>query len=136
MPTFGPRRIAAFTALWRALTQARKPGAPSLGARARALPRMLAGAATGRYPGLGRGRLALFALGLVYLVSPIDVVPELLLGLLGVGDDAVVAVWLGGAFLAETDRYLGWERDRPKTGEQPPAAVVDRSERRDRHPRP
>ena len=25
----------------------------------------------------------------------------------------LVALWLAGAFLAETDNYLGWERSRP-----------------------
>lgn len=118
MPAFTPRRIAAFTALWRALTQARAPGAPGMAARLRALPRMIGGAVSGRYPGLGKGRLALFALGLVYLVSPVDVMPELVLAVLGLGDDALVAMWLGGAFLAETDRYLGWEQDRPQIVEQ------------------
>ena len=33
--------------------------------------------------------------------------------LLGLADDGVVALWLAGAFLAETDNYLGWERSRP-----------------------
>ncbi len=49
------------------------------------------------------------ALALAYLVSPVDLVPEAFLALLGLGDDALVAMWLGGAFLAETDRYLEWE---------------------------
>ncbi len=26
------------------------------------------------------------------------------------GDDAVVALWLGGTFVAETERFLRWER--------------------------
>lgn len=117
---FSPRRLAAFTALWRAVTRAREPGAPDLRARLRALPRMLAAAVSGRYPGLGRGRSALFVLGLVYLISPVDVVPELLLTVFGLGDDAVVALWLGGAFLVETDRFLGWERKGSMTVDQPP----------------
>jgi uncharacterized membrane protein YkvA (DUF1232 family) len=109
-PAFGPRRIAAFTALWRAVSQGRKPGTPGLGDRLRALPRLAASAASGRYPELGRGRLALVVLALAYLVSPVDLVPELFLSLLGLGDDAVVALWLGGTFLVETERYLHWER--------------------------
>jgi uncharacterized membrane protein YkvA (DUF1232 family) len=106
----GPRRIAALGALWRAVSQGRKPGAPGLGDRLRALPRMAAGAMSGRYPELSRGRLALVVLALAYLVSPVDLVPELFLPLLGLGDDAVVALWLGGAFLVETERFLQWER--------------------------
>jgi len=71
---------------------------------------MITGAVTGRYPELGRGRLALFVLAVAYIVSPVDLVPEAFLALLGLGDDAVVALWLGGAFLVETDRFLEWER--------------------------
>ena len=120
VPRFGPRRIAAFRALWQAVTQSRRPGAPGLGDRLRALPRLLAQSAGGRYPDLTRGRLALFALAVAYLVSPVDLVPEVFLGLLGLTDDAVVALWLGGAFLAETDRFLAWERTRPTVVDQPP----------------
>jgi uncharacterized membrane protein YkvA (DUF1232 family) len=120
MATFGPRRLAAFRALWRAVSQGRRPGAPGLGERLRAVPRMLTGAASGHYPHLGRGRLALLVLAVAYLVSPVDVVPELFLTLLGLADDAVVALWLGGAFLVETDRFLQWERSRPVIVEQPP----------------
>jgi len=116
MATFGPRRLAAFTALWRAVTQGRRPDAPGIGDRLSALPRMVTGAVSGRYP--GRGRVAMLALGLAYLVSPVDLVPELFLSVLGLADDAVVALWLGGTFLTETDRFLEWERTRP--------AVTDR----------
>lgn len=119
--TFGPRRLAALRALWQAVSQSRRPGAPDVGDRLRALPRLVGSAASGRYTELGRGRLALFVLAIAYLVSPVDLVPEVFLGLLGLGDDAVVALWLGGAFLVETDRFLHWERTRPTRTEQPPA---------------
>lgn len=121
MATIGPRRIAAFRALWRAVSQGRRPGAPGIADRLRALPRMVPSAVSGRYPQLGRGRLALFVLALAYLVSPVDLVPEAFLALLGLGDDAVVALWLGGAFLVETDRFLHWERTRPTETDQPSA---------------
>jgi uncharacterized membrane protein YkvA (DUF1232 family) len=116
----GPRRIAAFRALWHAVSQGRRPGAPGFGDRLRSLPRMVVGAVSGRYAELGKGRLALFVLALAYLVSPVDLVPEAFLALLGLGDDAIVALWLGGAFLVETDRFLNWERSRPTVIDQPP----------------
>lgn len=120
VPTLGPRRVAAFHALWKAVTQSRRPGSPGLGDRLRSVPRMAAAAASGRFPE-ARGRLALLVLGLAYLVSPVDLVPEAFLGLIGLGDDAVVALWLAGTFLAETDRFLGWERSsRPTVIDQPP----------------
>jgi uncharacterized membrane protein YkvA (DUF1232 family) len=104
------RRINAFRALWKAFARSHRPGAPGLSERLGALPRMVRGALSGRYRGLSRGRLALFAIGLAYLLSPMDVVPEIVLNVFGLGDDAVVALWLAGAFLVETERYLGWER--------------------------
>lgn len=121
MASYRPGRLAAFRALWTALARGRAPGAPGLGDRLRALPRLLTGAVSGRYPHLGRGRVAVLAVAVLYLVSPVDLVPELFLSLLGLADDAVVALWLGGTFLAETDRYLEWERSLPVIVEQPPA---------------
>lgn len=107
---FGPRRLAAFRALWTLLRQARRPGAPGVGDMLRAFPRMAGAAVTGRYPGLTTSRLFLFVLAAVYLVSPVDFVPEIVFNVFGLVDDAVVALWLGGAVLAETDRFLHWER--------------------------
>jgi uncharacterized membrane protein YkvA (DUF1232 family) len=82
---------------------------------------MFGAAVSGKYAELGRGRLAMLALALAYLISPVDLVPEVVLGLLGLGDDAVVALWLGGALLVETDRYLDWERRQPTIVDAPPA---------------
>ena len=45
-----------------------------------------------------------------------SLVPEAVLGPLGLGDDALVAAWLAGAFLVETERYLSWEHARPLGG--------------------
>ena len=111
------RRILALRALWRVLAEGHRPGAPGFGDRFRALPRMAGGSLTGRYPVLSRGKLALLVLAVAYLVSPVDLMPEAVLGPLGLGDDALVAAWLAGAFLVETERYLRWEeRSRPLGG--------------------
>jgi uncharacterized membrane protein YkvA (DUF1232 family) len=117
---YGPGKIAAFRTLWRALSEGRKPGAPGLVDRLRVLPRMAGAALSGRYPELSRGRLAMLVLAVAYLVSPVDVVPELLFSVLGLVDDGVVALWLGGAVLVETQRYLEWEKRAPSVveGEQ------------------
>jgi uncharacterized membrane protein YkvA (DUF1232 family) len=109
----GPRRIAAFTALWRAITQSRRPGSPGIAERLRALPRLLGSALSGRYPELSRGKLGLIVLALAYLVSPLDLIPEAIVPLLGLADDGIIALWLGGAFLAETERFLEWEQRQP-----------------------
>jgi uncharacterized membrane protein YkvA (DUF1232 family) len=105
------RRLAAFRALWRAARAGRRHGGPGLRERLIALPRLTGSAARGRYPGLSRLRLAGIGLALLYLISPVDVLPEIVIPLLGLGDDAVVALWLAGVFFDETDRFLRWERE-------------------------
>ena len=103
----GPlRRRMAWTALLRAF----KPGTPGLGQRLAAIPRMIRASMRGEYD--GKGRLAMMALAGVYIVSPIDVVPELVLFVLGLVDDAAVALYFAGALLDETERFLEWERRR------------------------
>jgi uncharacterized membrane protein YkvA (DUF1232 family) len=81
--------------------------------RARALPRLLRAARQEGYAGLPKSRMALWVLALVYLVSPIDILPELL-PIIGVADDAGVAVWLLTSVSTATGLYLRHERDRSK----------------------
>jgi uncharacterized membrane protein YkvA (DUF1232 family) len=109
------RRVAALRAFWDVVRGSSRSGAPGVGQRLRALPRMLAKGFTGRYPHLARGRIALAALALVYLVSPVDLIPELFVPILGLADDAVVAAWLVGVLLAEAETFLTWLRDRSRT---------------------
>lgn len=100
------RRRAALTALVRVF----KPGTPGFGRRLAAIPRMVRATLRGEYD--GRGRLALIALAGVYVLSPIDAVPEALLFLIGLVDDVAVVAYLTGALLDETERFLAWEADR------------------------
>jgi uncharacterized membrane protein YkvA (DUF1232 family) len=109
------RRAAAMTALWTALRAANRPGVPGVRARFAAVPRMIRLGLSGRYPFLDKGRLGLAVLALVYVVSPIDFVPEAFVPLLGLGDDAVVVTWLVGSLMAEAGAFLDWERDRART---------------------
>jgi uncharacterized membrane protein YkvA (DUF1232 family) len=101
------KRAAAFTALARALTAGSR-GGPSVAQRLGALPRMIKASASGRYD--GGMRLALMAAATAYVVSPIDAVPEAFVWVFGLIDDAVAVTWLAGAVLAETDRFLEWEK--------------------------
>ncbi|MGC5018458.1 DUF1232 domain-containing protein [Micromonospora sp. DT47] len=103
------KRSAAFTALARALAAGAR-GGPSLGARLAALPRMIRATARGEYD--GGLRLAMMTAAAVYVVSPVDVVPELLLTVLGLVDDVVMVTWLAGSVLSETERFLEWEARR------------------------
>jgi len=103
------KRISAFAALWQALRGQRRHDAPPVSEQLMALPRLVMMTARGTYPGMDRSRLLMMGLALAYVVSPIDVMPEALMLLAGLGDDAVVLSWLAGAVLVETERFLAWE---------------------------
>lgn len=90
----------------------------SVFARARALPRLLRSARKEGYTGLPKSRIALWGFALVYLISPIDILPEFL-PIIGVTDDAGVAVWLLTSLSAASGLFLRWERDRKKLPHQP-----------------
>jgi uncharacterized membrane protein YkvA (DUF1232 family) len=105
------KRTAAFTALGRQLMRGSR-GGPTLGKRLAALPRMIKAAAKGEYD--GGWRVAMMAAATAYVVSPIDVIPEAFLLILGLADDAVMITWLAGTVLSETERFLEWEQERDR----------------------
>ncbi|MFC9971733.1 YkvA family protein [Spirillospora sp. NPDC127200] len=103
------RSAAAAGAAWEIYSETLKPDAPGLWERARAVPRMLKAVLRGEYKGLSYGTLGLLALGLVYIVSPIDAIPEVL-PVVGVMDDTGVALWLAAALVRAAGDYVSWER--------------------------
>ncbi|MCI2240369.1 DUF1232 domain-containing protein [Paenibacillus sp. TRM 82003] len=112
-PAAGPhRRRAALAVLWSTLRRGTPPGTPGVEERVRSVPALVSDTVAGRYRGPGRARLAGAALGLVYLLSPADAVPEAVLPLLGLLDDAAVAAWAAGALLSATEDYAGWRSRR------------------------
>ncbi|RBQ15785.1 hypothetical protein DP939_33915 [Spongiactinospora rosea] len=102
-------KVARGAALVRAYRQMGRTGSAGLLTRLRAVPRLVKGVARGSYPGMTRSKLALMGLGVVYLISPIDVLPDLL-PLIGVADDFGVLLWLAGSLLGESGRFVEWER--------------------------
>jgi uncharacterized membrane protein YkvA (DUF1232 family) len=98
---------------WVALLRMFKPGTPGLGRRLGAMPRMIAATMRGEYD--GKSRLAMMTVAGLYMLSPIDLVPELFLTVLGLVDDAAVATWFAGALLDEAERFLEWEARRAVT---------------------
>lgn len=103
-------RAAASAAAMKLVYESTQPGKPSFMARVKALPRMLKARMRGQYQELSTSKIVLLLLALVYIISPIDIVPELFIPLFGVGDDVGVAVWLTAMLLGETERFLNWER--------------------------
>ena len=81
------RRSGAYTAV--ASEAAKDP--MSFLSRVTAVPGMVRDVLLGRYTGLGKGKLFLMLLAVGYIVSPIDLLPEAILTIPGLADDAVVA---------------------------------------------
>lgn len=113
-------RPGALAVLARALRRQHRqsPGQPGVGRAVSALPRMLAASLSGRYRGLPVSRALGMAAAAAYVVSPLDLVPEVLVPLGGLVDDTLVLAWLSGAVLAETQAFLAWEAGRAAGGEQ------------------
>ncbi|MBC7310487.1 MAG: DUF1232 domain-containing protein [Actinomycetales bacterium] len=102
-------RIVVLSTLYRAVRIAMRPGGPGLMARLASIPRLVRATLSGRYAGLTAGRLALMAAAVAYIVSPLDLIPEGALLLLGTLDDAMVLSWLAAAIVTETESFLDWE---------------------------
>ncbi|GAA2479899.1 YkvA family protein [Terrabacter carboxydivorans] len=86
-----------------------RPGAPSLPERVQAVPRLVRCTLERTYAGTSLKRLGLVAGAVAYVASPVDLVPEAFLPVVGAADDAVVISWAVTAFFEETDRFLAWE---------------------------
>ena len=99
------RRKAAYTV---AATAAMSEGPLGFGQRVASLPGLVRDTVSGRYDGLGRGRLAMIGVALVYIIAPIDLVPEALLTIPGLMDDAAVAAWLIATLMGATTAYRAW----------------------------
>lgn len=106
------RRFASFGALFRAVRLAVRPGGPSFGERASALPRLFGATLRGEYSGTSMGRLLLAVAAVGYVVSPVDFVPEAVLGIFGLMDDAFVLSWVAARLVTETEDFIAWEQTR------------------------
>ncbi|GAA0671041.1 hypothetical protein GCM10010193_24030 [Kitasatospora atroaurantiaca] len=106
----GLDRAAVSRSAWGLYRETRRPGAPGLGARVVALPRLLRDVLRHRYPGVKRGKLAaLLVLAMLYVLSPIDAVPDVI-PVLGWTDDTAVLLWFLTGLTRESGRYVQWSR--------------------------
>jgi len=103
-------RIASVVAVARAVRLAVRPGGPSVGERANSVPRMIRATFSGQYAGVSKGRLLMMLAAAGYLVSPLDLIPEGILPLVGLADDALVLSWLATQLVEETEAFLEWEK--------------------------
>jgi len=112
---WGALRWGALRSLVTAFRTATRPGTPGVATRLTSLPRLVRETFRGEYAGTSRRRLLVIVGALLYVVSPIDLVPEMFLPLLGLGDDALVISWIAASLINETESFLRWERDRDRT---------------------
>ncbi len=103
-------RWGVFRTFATALRTATRPGSPALGERLASVPRLVRATLRGEYTGTTRSRLFLIAAAIGYVVSPVDLVPEGLLAVFGLADDAMVVSWIAASVINETEAYLSWER--------------------------
>jgi len=103
-------RIASVVAVARAVRMAVRPGGPSIGERAGAVPRMVRATFSGDYVGVSKARLLMMLAAAGYLVSPLDLIPEAVLPIVGLADDALVLSWLATRLVEETEAFLEWEK--------------------------
>jgi uncharacterized membrane protein YkvA (DUF1232 family) len=72
------------------------------------LLRLLRATGEGRYRQLSKKNIALAALGVLYLVSPLDLIPDFLPG--GFADDAAVIGFVVRKIRTELTAFEAWER--------------------------
>ena len=119
----GRSRTGLLLTVVSAIRTALRPGTPGLGERGRAVPRMVGAVLRREYRGASVRHLALLALAVVYVVSPLDLVPEGVLGLVGLTDDAVLVTWLAATLVHDTEDFLAWEHGRGVGGSDPRGAA-------------
>ena len=81
-------------------------GRHPLGRRLAAVLPMLRDAFTGRWREAPRFRLLAGLAGLAYVISPLDILPEVILGPFGLGDDLAIAVVAVAALLTSAEDWL------------------------------
>lgn len=108
-------QFAAIRQVTQAVKRAAAPGSPSVGTRLAAVPRMVKASVSGEFDGVSPLRLAALAGAAAYVISPVDLLPEAVLGVVGLADDAVVLAWFASALVEDTDAFLAWERTRSQT---------------------
>jgi len=72
------------------------------------LVRLLKAWKDGRYRGLSVQTLVAVVAALLYVISPLDLMPDFIPGI-GLFDDAVVLAWLLSSIAKDLDRFREWE---------------------------
>ena len=98
-------------------------GRHPLGKRIAAVRPMLRDTDTGRWNMAPKGKVFAGVLGIVYVLSPLDVLPEVLLGPFGLGDDLAIAALSVAALLTSAEDWLD-SKDAAAAGQFMPPATA------------
>ncbi|WNB91445.1 YkvA family protein [Bacillus sp. NEB1478] len=90
-------------------TQTDKQGLRELGEQVKALVRLVRSYKRGDYRNISKKSMLLIVASLLYFVSPIDAVPDFLIGA-GLLDDATVLAFLFKTLSGEIAAYQTWEK--------------------------
>lgn len=82
---------------------------PEFGSKVSSLFRMSKMALNGEYAGVPKAKVILGSLAIVYLLSPIDIIPDAL-PFLGFVDEAALLLWLVRNAADEVERFEQWEK--------------------------
>jgi uncharacterized membrane protein YkvA (DUF1232 family) len=89
-------------------SQPDKQGLSNLGSQVKALVRLVKSYKNGEYRDVSKKSMVLIVAGLLYFVSPIDAVPDFLIGA-GLVDDATVLAFLFKTLSGEITAFQTWE---------------------------
>lgn len=76
------------------------------------LTRMIKAAMAGEYKGIPSSTLAGGVAVLIYFITPIDLIPDMI-PVIGLLDDATLLAWFIASIKSELDKYKEWEMTRP-----------------------
>ncbi|PRY04617.1 uncharacterized membrane protein YkvA (DUF1232 family) [Pontibacter ummariensis] len=76
------------------------------------LSRMLKAAMSGEYKGIPASTLVGGIAVLIYFITPIDLIPDVI-PVIGLLDDASLLAWFMASIKSELDKYREWEKTRP-----------------------
>ncbi|MFG6496713.1 YkvA family protein [Fictibacillus sp. UD] len=92
-------------------SQPESQGLNKLGSQVKALVRLVKSYKKGDYRDVSKKSLVLMVAGLLYFVSPIDAVPDFLIGA-GLLDDATVLAFIFKTLSSEIDAFQTWEEEK------------------------
>lgn len=110
------------------------------------LYRMIKAAISGEYHGIEKKTLLMGIAVLIYLLTPIDLIPDFI-PVIGMLDDAALLAWFLTSIKTELDHFSTWEETQPKTegpvgnpesqapGDQGPGARAANADSSDQRPK-